>query len=1475
MERKTIVCGMMLAIALLVSAARAQEKHPLPVVWSACDVADWRLAQIGRDKLPKTFGANVDALVVVSGGAFVNADLEAKEIVAFAGAAGIDVVNLAQRDLGSDPGVLAGAIGSGKTKFVSASFSLAGATWPSHAVVERGGRRFGVVGIAMKLAGELPAGVQYVEPRAALQRAIAEVGSVDGVIVLADAPVSECATLIKEFPQIDAMVVSARGGGSVSVPAQARIVRAPAGDQALAILPSDPKGEPFGLMIPRPHEASERYRELAQTRVAHLPKAPAITAAVKAPQRQAPTALEPNVMMPLGLTASNRAAVVTVRSAGLLDAFAGKPAAPGKKYLVLDLDFRNILTPQIVRDQQVPVAYLIQKLSDHLYLVADEKRVLQPMALDAAGMLSTGQMMLPRAGSTASGKLVYQVDAAGAPKELALRMYDYAHGHFVLPVLARASTDAKPVENPVSPAMKNEVVEIAAYDLMKSDEVDGKRAPAGFAFVSIDLRAKSQFKYSADATAFSSNAKPGTKTQVGTVADWTDSRKYLQLVADGEFGYAPEEQTALAAAPRFLPDVMTGGRVVFIAPRDSKSLELRCDFPNAKTPEGKVIRPRGVTLALEGKRPTLPNPKPLAKIEDDIFVVNITNQNAADSFAGQDASNGNRFVVLDITVNNRGKDGEFFQTVEQLKLADASGGKLDPDPATQRGVHRPETLVWIPAGERRSFQVAYQMPTTETRPRLAYTGVSKAEVIELAALSPAPANAATAQPKAVAPSAQPSSPVAIAPATPAAPSPAAPSPVQARQEILDVDGKKFPARVPIRPALQPKGLSGVGLTAEQVNTAIDKGAAFLWQYIQSEDVARRKHPFGSEREHVLAALALVHSNAHKRFPDFDGQLRQFLAKFDPVEASDTYEIGLYCMLVESYGDPTFVPQLRRASQWLIENQGPDGTWGYGVHLDPKLFKQDEQKKVLQVAGGRPLDGSDTAAPLARSTPWEKGMDGDNSVSQYALLGLHAASRSRAKPSAEIWTRALKAHQSRQGDDGGWAYRSPSSSYGSMTCAGICALALARHELNLTDSAIEQQIERGLGWLNANFSVTAHPKSSEGWLYYYLYSVERAGRILDTEFIGEHEWYPQGAAFLVKEQDAAGGWKGVREESDTRLASSFAMLFLTRATASLADAPKQGPGTLKTTVALPPGKKLYIILDASGSMLEEMEGRPKFDIARDAVASLVKELPANTEVALRVYGYRKRAIEEGASEDSKLLVPMAPLKKDALLELLQGIRARGKTPLAYSLEQARGELPAATEEAPLTLLLLTDGGEDTQPRRDPVAAAAALAKVPNLRVRIVGFDINREDWTQQLQAMATACGGQYLAAAKSDSLLRELRTAVFETPETYTVLDANGREIASGPFGKVAELAAGKYTLRTTYANQTFEETFWINAGATTAVTFQAALVQPAAASPSAPAAAPASPASATPAQGKFCTHCGAKLNATAKFCTSCGAAVGG
>ena len=682
----------------------------------------------------------------------------------------------------------------------------------------------------------------------------------------------------------------------------------------------------------------------------------------------------------------------------------------------------------------------------------------------------------------------------------------------------------------------------------------------------------------------------------------------------------------------------------------------------------------------------------------------------------------------------------------------------------------------------------------------------------------------------------------------------------------------------------PKGLAGVGLTGEQVDAAIAKGRDFLWGYLQSQHAKYKTKSLVDGGPDLLSVLALVHTGAHQKIPDFDAQLRAYLTAFDPRSTQlSTYESSLFCLLVEAYGDPVFLPKLRDTARYLVELQGSAGTWAYGYSIPQTIYGPVGvgDGKALHVFGGTSLEGATPGIDvLLRVTDYGKDHDGDNSVSQFSLLGLQAASRWHVMAGPEIWKRNLATFRARQCDDGAWDYvdKRPTG-YGSMTCAGICALAINRYELGEKYPVVDEQIERGIAWLDRNFSVSANPGNGTSYLYYYLYSLERVGRILDTEFIGTHEWYPQGAKFLVSAQKPTGKWVELTDDEDPRLATSFALLFLTRATATLTpEIARNGSGELRTNLSTAPPARLYIILDASGSMLDEMDGQLKFDVARDAVTAMVGLLPMRSQVALRVYGHRKRSIEPGADEDTEMLIPMGDYNPAKFAVTLKSVQARGKTPMALSLAQAANDIGSSNELT--TVVLLTDGGEDTMPRRDPIRAAADFGKLSNLRFHIIGFDVNEQDWKAQLQAMAAASGAQYWPAPKSKDLNRAMRAALLGDPDYFVVLDTTGKEVQRGKFGETKRLPEGKYELLTPFGGKEFRQSFWINTNAITAVGFDS--VQ-AAHDPAAKAVElltdtakdtmekPAAPV--TSIFKRFCTNCGKQLSPVAKFCTECGAKV--
>ena len=167
-----------------------------------------------------------------------------------------------------------------------------------------------------------------------------------------------------------------------------------------------------------------------------------------------------------------------------------------------------------------------------------------------------------------------------------------------------------------------------------------------------------------------------------------------------------------------------------------------------------------------------------------------------------------------------------------------------------------------------------------------------------------------------------------------------------------------------------------------------------------------------------------------------------------------------------------------------------------------------------------------------------------------------------------WRLALAHWLDTQEQDGSWNYYSQQPATGSMTCAGIASVVVASGQVHQRDAQVvdgrvqccvrqEQQdvVEKALKWLGDRFSVRENPIELSGagpaikrvHLYYYLYCLERVGRLTGRRFLGRHDWYREGAEMLVGNQDQlTGHWQGVGSaEGNPLIATSFALLFLAK------------------------------------------------------------------------------------------------------------------------------------------------------------------------------------------------------------------------------------------------------------------------------------------------------------------------------------------
>lgn len=194
-------------------------------------------------------------------------------------------------------------------------------------------------------------------------------------------------------------------------------------------------------------------------------------------------------------------------------------------------------------------------------------------------------------------------------------------------------------------------------------------------------------------------------------------------------------------------------------------------------------------------------------------------------------------------------------------------------------------------------------------------------------------------------------------------------------------------------------------------------------------------------------------------------------------------------------------------------------------------------------------------------------------------------------------------------------------------------------------------------------------------------------------------------------------------------------------------------------ALSESTRTIIVMDGSGSMWGQIEGRTKLEIARETVASVLTTIPAEQELGLMAYGHR----EKGNCSDIELLVPPASGTGAEIADKVAKMRFLGKTPLSESVRQAAEVLRFG--ESAATVVLVTDGLETCD--ADPCALGRELeASGLNFTAHVIGFGLSAEEGAQ-VACLAEETGGKYLQASDAGALtdaLQETVAAVEPEPE---------------------------------------------------------------------------------------------------------------
>ncbi len=204
--------------------------------------------------------------------------------------------------------------------------------------------------------------------------------------------------------------------------------------------------------------------------------------------------------------------------------------------------------------------------------------------------------------------------------------------------------------------------------------------------------------------------------------------------------------------------------------------------------------------------------------------------------------------------------------------------------------------------------------------------------------------------------------------------------------------------------------------------------------------------------------------------------------------------------------------------------------------------------------------------------------------------------------------------------------------------------------------------------------------------------------------------------------------------------------------------------------------LYFILDASGSMWERTGGKPRINIAKETLSTLIEQTPAQIRAGVTVYGHRRR----GDCSDIEEIVSLRgldPMTKFRAQERINSINAKGKTPITDSIQQTVDRLKG--EEGESTIVLISDGLESCG--KNPCALTRELKSAGiNFVMHVVGFGL-KDHQKKKLACIAGEGGGTFFTADNASDLLDALtvvKQSVVEQVKVEPAPEPVVQEIAS-------------------------------------------------------------------------------------------------
>jgi len=197
------------------------------------------------------------------------------------------------------------------------------------------------------------------------------------------------------------------------------------------------------------------------------------------------------------------------------------------------------------------------------------------------------------------------------------------------------------------------------------------------------------------------------------------------------------------------------------------------------------------------------------------------------------------------------------------------------------------------------------------------------------------------------------------------------------------------------------------------------------------------------------------------------------------------------------------------------------------------------------------------------------------------------------------------------------------------------------------------------------------------------------------------------------------------------------------------------------------EKILFIMDYSNSMNEYLGGVRKIELMRETMREILPVIRPNVETGLRVYGHRLGFTAYECCKASKLAVPIQEENTQNIAEVLEHTKARGMTPITYSLKKAVND-DFENFSGKKHIILLSDGGEncDESPCEYVIKN---LAKRKDFKIDVIAFNVNDKDDLNQLKCVSTVTSGKFYTANTKGELVNALNNSLRTTKEVGGVI----------------------------------------------------------------------------------------------------------